>query len=158
MKDASQKTDQIYLRFAEHKDIDDLYKWRNDEETRNYSFNVKPITFEEHKDWFLKSLLNPKRNIFIIFDKNFRKLGQIRFDKEKDQAEVDIIINPEYRGKGIGALALRKSSQLYLNNFKVEQLIAKVKNENIASLKAFKKANFKVHKRFEDYMELRFKK
>ena len=158
MKDVSQKIDQIYLRFAEHGDIEDLYKWRNDEETRRFSFNVNPITFEEHKDWFLKSLSNPKRSIFIIFDKNFKKLGQIRFDKEKDQAEVDININPEYRGKGIGALALIKTSQFYLNNFEVEQLIAKVKNENIASIKAFKKANFKIHKRFEDYIELRFKK
>lgn len=158
MKDAYQKTNQIYLRFAELEDIEDLYKWRNDEETRKYSFNVDPITYEEHKDWFLNSLSNPKRKIYIIFDKNNKKLGQIRFDKEKDWAEVDITINPEYRGKGIGSLALRKSSQLYINNFKVEQLIAKVKKDNIASLKAFKNANFEIYKSFEDYMELRFKK
>ena len=147
----------IYFRFAEYGDLEDLIKWRNDENTRKYSFDTKPINPEEHSKWFRNSLANPKRNIFVFFDKELKKLGQIRFDREGDKAEINITVNPEFRGKGIGTLALSKSSNIYFKNFDVKILVAKVKNENIASLKAFKNAGFNVYKKFEKHSELRFK-
>lgn len=154
MKKVFQETSEIYLRFAEYEDMKDLFEWRNDEDTKKYSFNVKQIDIKEHNKWFKESLANPERNIFIICDKHCNKLGQIRFDREKDRAEIDITINPRYRNKGIGTLVLTKASKYYLDNFAVKKLVGKVKTSNIASLKAFEKAGFKIYKKFEECIEL----
>lgn len=155
-KKVFQKNSILYLRFAEPEDAKDLFIWRNDEATRKASFNTTEINFEEHKKWFEQTLADPKRNLFIICDKDCNKLGQIRFDKKNNVAEIDVTINPNYRNQGIGSLALLKASHIYINNFGVKQVIAKVKKENTASLKAFQKAGFKIHEKHDDYIELRY--
>ena len=153
-----QKNSMLYFRFAEPQDVKDLFRWRNDEVTRQSSFNIDKISFEEHKKWFEQTLANPKRNLFIICDKQCNKLGQIRFDKKNDIAEINITINPNYRNQGVGSLALYKSLIIYTNNFNVKQVIAKVKKDNVASLKAFKAAGFKIYKDFNGYIRLRYEK
>jgi len=158
LKKVFQETSEIYLRFAEYGDLEDLFRWRNDKDTRKASFNSNKIDIEEHAKWFKKSLLNPEGNIFIICDKNCNKLGQIRFDKKKDYAEVDITINPKHRNQGIGTLALTKFSKCYLNNFFVKRLVGRIKMNNVSSLRAFEKAGFKFHKKIDEYVELWYKK
>jgi len=158
MKKAYLENKDIYLRFAEYEDIEDLFEWRNDQDTKKASFNSNEIDIKEHKKWFKESFINPKRNIFIICDKQCNKLGQIRFDKKGDSAEVDITINPKYRSQGIGTLTLNKYSKYYLNNFTVKRLIARVKTNNIPSLNTFEKAGFKIHKKIDKYIELRYEK
>jgi RimJ/RimL family protein N-acetyltransferase len=157
-KKAFQKTSMLYFRFAEPEDVEDLFIWRNDNITRQASFNTAQISFEEHKKWFEETLADPKRNLFIICDKQCNKLGQIRFDKKEDIAEINITINPNYRNQGAGSLALSKSIIIYNNNFDVKQVIAKVKKDNTASLKAFQKAGFQIHKDFNGYIELQYEK
>lgn len=158
MKKIFQKPSDLFIRFAEHEDLKDLFIWRNDEETRKASFNTDEININDHKIWFKESLANPNINIFIICDKQCNKLGQIRFDKNKDTAEIDITTNPKYRNQRIGTLALCKLSNVYINNFNVKRLVGKVKKDNIASLKAFEKAGFKVHKEHDEYLELWYEK
>ena len=153
-----QESKDLYMRFAEPQDLKDLYLWRNDESTRKASFSTEEITIEEHTKWFKESLANVKRNIFIICDKECKKLGQIRFDKINDSAEIYISIKPEYRNQGIGSIALYKSSNIYFNNFPVKKIIAKVKKWNKASLKAFEKAGYTVNKEHIDYIELWYEK
>jgi len=148
----------IFIRFVEKDDMMDLLSWRNDPETIIQSFNSKKVKRKEHENWFKNSLVNPKRNIFIIIDSDCNKLGQIRFDKDDDIAEISITINPDYRNKGIGNLAISKASKIFINNFNTNKIIAKVKNNNIKSLKAFKKANYKLHKKNKDFSELWYKK
>lgn len=150
------KTITLYFRFAEPEDVKDLFRWRNDEVTRQASFNTDKISFEEHKKWFEETLADPKRNLFIICDKQCNKLGQIRLDKKDNVAEIDITINPNYRNQGIGSLSLFKVVHIYINNFGSKQVIAKVKKDNMSSLKAFEKAGFKMHEKHDDYIELRY--
>jgi len=158
MKKVFQETSDIYLRLAEYVDLNDIFEWRNDIETRKASFNTKEIDIKEHTRWFKSSLLNPERNIFIICDINCNKLGQIRFDRKVDCAEISIIINPKYRNQGIGTLVLTKSSESYLNNFSVKKLVGKVKLNNTSSLKTFEKAGFKIHKKLDECIELNYEK
>ena len=154
MKKALGENKNIYIRFAEPSDLKDLFRWRNDKATRKASFDTDEITIEQHTKWFKKSLTNINRNIFIICDKHCNKLGQIRFDKKIDTAEIDITINPKYRNQGIGALSIFKSSNIYVNNFDIKKIIAKVKKNNTKSLKAFEKADFRVYREYDDYIEL----
>ena len=158
MNKVSQKNRCIYLRFAGYDDSSDIFTWRNDKETRKLSFNTEEINIKDHEIWFKESLANPYRNIFIIIDAQCNKLGQIRFDRKKEIAEVSITINPKYRKQGFGSAGLTKAVQCYFDNFTVKLLVGKVKADNIASLKAFEKAGFKIHKDFTDYIELCYEK
>lgn len=158
MKKSSQNNRGIYIRFAEYDDSVDIFNWRNDEETRNSSFNSDLIDINDHDRWFKESLANPQRNIFIIIDTQCNKLGQIRFDRKKEIAEVSITINPKNRRQGIGSIGLSKAVNYYFDNFSVTLLIAKVKVNNNPSLKVFEKAGFKINQHFNDYVQLFYKK
>ena len=145
----------IYFRSAEKDDMQNLYNWRNDPDTRRASFNTDEITLEKHIEWFNNSLTNKNRNIFIMMNEKGKSIGQIRFDREDNIEEIDITIAPDYRNQGYGVQALREGCKMYFNDFDVDYVIAKVKKDNIASLMAFEKAGFKRHEEHEDHIELR---
>lgn len=135
------KEDLIDFKKATEEDCLDLFNWRNDPDVRENSFNSEEISFETHKDWFLNSLNSDKRDIFILFEGN-EKLGVIRFDVKDDFAEISITVKKEKRGQGYASAALKLLSDYYLNEKPINLIIAKVKSENIASLKSFQKAGY----------------
>jgi len=149
---------EIFFRFASEDDLDDLFRWRNDPITRKCSFNTTKVTIEEHKKWFQASLENSKRNIFIVIDQNNNKIGHVRYDREGDTAELGVTVAPEARSKGFGTKILTESAEFYFNNFDVNTLIAKIKNENMASIKVFEKSGYTLHKKHDSYVELRKEK
>ena len=59
----------IKIRNALNKDIKDIFLWRNDKNTRKNSFNKNFIKFEEHKKWYLESLRDKKKIIYIGLNK-----------------------------------------------------------------------------------------
>ncbi|MDD3607976.1 MAG: GNAT family N-acetyltransferase, partial [Candidatus Moranbacteria bacterium] len=131
---AKKKELNIHILFAEEDDLKNLYAWRNDPITRRYAFNSKKIKLRDHKKWFMNSLKNPKRQIFILLSDNLKKIGQVRFDIIGKKAEIDIAISPEERGKGYGSSVLKKITGIYLDNFNVSYVIAKIKHTNIPSI------------------------
>lgn len=117
-------------------------------------FDTGSVSNENHHDWFQKSLNREDRDIFILSDRD-RPMGQVRFDREKDVAEIDIAIVPEHRKKGTGTLALMETCYDYLASQKgVTTLVAKVKPDNKASIKAFLKAGFRITHTRENHVEL----
>ncbi len=148
--------DYIFLRFATREDSDDLFRWRNDPVTRKYSFNTAKVPKKDHVRWFSSSLSNPRRNMFIVLDRENNKLGQVRFDREGRHAEIDIAIAPESRSRGIGTRVLKESARFYLDNFDVDYIIANIKHENIASVRAFEKSGYRLFKDHGEFVELRY--
>ena len=47
------------IRDINHNDLQDLFVWRNNYESRKMSFETKKITLEEHQKWFRESIKNP---------------------------------------------------------------------------------------------------
>jgi UDP-2,4-diacetamido-2,4,6-trideoxy-beta-L-altropyranose hydrolase len=147
----------IFVRFVDDIDKDDLFKWKNDLLTIENSFNSNEITYTEHETWFLNSLKNKNRHMFIALTESYEKIGQIRFDKINNLSEIDITIAPNQRGKGYGSFLINYICNFYLNNFDVNKIIAKIKNKNIGSIKAFTKADFKITHQYEEYLEMEYK-
>jgi len=148
----------IYFRFAGIDDSDYLLKWRNDKITRKFSFNPEEITKEEHERWFKATLSNKKRNIFIVIGENGERMGQIRLDwDDNNVAEISIAIAPDFRGRGIGTDVLTRGSRLVMDNFEADYIIAKIKKENIISIKVFEKSGFSFYKTHSDHLEYRYK-
>lgn len=93
----------LKLRRAEAKDSDDLFAWVNDPVTRQASFNSAPISYEQHQEWFCRSMKDPNRLIFVAADEQCDSIGAVRIDKlNADVAEFDINLSPAMRGKDTG--------------------------------------------------------
>ena len=146
----------MILRNAIIGDVIDVFNWRNDPVTRCMSPNDKPVQKFEHKEWFESALTNPDKKMYIGIVKE-KKIGITRFDfnKKHNFTEVSINLNPLMRGKNLSFELLLKSITFYLKDKNVK-LKAKVKNQNLPSLKIFKKVGFIEYNNDNNYQYLEF--
>ena len=62
-------------------DINDFYYWRNHKKTRNMLKNSEPISWEEHNNWYLKSLTRSDRvSLVVLLKESQLKIGCVGFD------------------------------------------------------------------------------
>ena len=134
----------IIIRKANQSDYEDILKWRNDERSRKMFFNSKIITPIMHEAWFFE-VLNNNNKVMYIGELDNYKVGVCRFDFDKSRlvSEVSINMNPHLRGKGLGKLFLKSSIVKYIRNNKTN-LVAKVKSDNLASIKIFTHSGFEI--------------
>lgn len=132
----------IDIRAADKSDCKDIYAWRSDVVSRAMFFNSNIPTYKEHFQWFNSSLNNKNRKLYIgAIDT--KKIGICRFDHDakSEVVEVSININPKCRGRGYGKRLLASSISTFQKVYKGE-FLAKIKPENVASLKIFKSVGF----------------
>ena len=125
----------IMLRRCTYSDMDIIYKWINDDEVRNNSFNSDYIEYETHVKWFNEKINSNNIYMYIILNNN-KEIGTIRLEKHNSKAIISYLISNEYRGKGYGnkVIDLIKKEAI-INN--IDILEAVVKKDNIASRKIF---------------------
>lgn len=115
-----------------------LYKLQLLPNIRDYSLNQSVPTLAEHTLWFEKQIHNKKNHIYRIIHNNCA-VGMIGFNqKNETNAEVSIIINPAYSGKGYAKLAINKLNEVTSSLV----LEAVIHCDNIASIKAFEANGF----------------
>ncbi len=95
----------VYLRRAQMSDAQDVLEWRNDEKTRENSFNSERISLLSHLKWFERKLGQADTYMFIVMD-GMEKVGSIRVDVTDDIGEISYMIAPKARGKGYGSRAI----------------------------------------------------
>ena len=130
-------SEEMSMREAGIEDLEDLWRWRNDKLTRANSLNTEIISIEEHKQWYQQSLKNPERRIYI-FEKGSYKIGMTRFDfLENKMVLVSININPDFRGRGLGKIILKRATDFIKekNKDSIQKVI--IKNSNKISEKIF---------------------
>lgn len=132
------------LRNVEPGDIDDLFEWRNHPEIRKNSFNTSPISRNEHEKWFNEKTEDPLTTIYIACCGDV-KIGSIRFEnKDNKVIKVSVMLNPDFFGKGFGVEIIKLGTEKFVSEKHPERpLIAEIKKDNIASIKAFQGAGFK---------------
>ena len=135
----------VELRLAKKQDCEVIGKWRNDNTTRKYSFNTEFIPYEKHKAWFENVLRDENRKILMVEEEG-NTVGVIRLDiNPKNRiAEINISIPRPKRGKGLGLLGIKNTCRYAFESLNVKEIIAKIKKENIASIKMFSRAGFDV--------------
>lgn len=143
---------QVKLRAAELHDIDKMFEWRNHPDIRRQSFNTDPISWDEHEKWFKIKINNPDSKIYIAYSGD-DEIGSIRFENKGNVIKVSIMLNPSFIGKGFGSEIIRSAVGKYLTEQQKgnNHIVAEIKKENIASIKAFQKAGFK-----ESYLTLEY--
>ncbi|WP_417204627.1 GNAT family N-acetyltransferase [Acetoanaerobium sticklandii] len=131
----------IELSKIKFEDIDFLFNARNTPEIYKYLFNPNPVSLEDHKAW-IKSAIEHEKPIFVI-KYNEESVGMIQVNSLDKVVEVGLYVLPSYSGKGIASKALDKLKD-YLKINEVEEIVARVLNENNASKKFFENNDFKI--------------
>ncbi len=132
----------LEFRPATHDDVELLYRWANDLQVRKNSFSTDVITFSEHREWFDKKLKSEKCEIFI-FTLDSKPVGQVRFEISQDNtAEIGILINKEFRGKGLASDMLRLASEFAVTKLGIRCIWSHIKLDNDISVRAFEKAGY----------------
>jgi len=133
----------LKLRNVESCDINDLFKWRNHPDVRKNSFNTNAISYDEHKTWFRERVKDQKCVMYMAYCSE-RKIGLIRFEDGEERVKTSVMLNPDYWGKGFSSKLIRLATEKFVSENKPnKQIIAEIKKDNVASIKAFQKAGFK---------------
>ena len=133
----------IKIRSANENDSIDIFEWRNDELTRQMSHTPEIIEWENHKRWYANSLDSESRILLICEDDHNKKIAIIRFDISELNAVISINLNPAQRVKGLAKSCLIRSIEFFSNEYlEIKNLIAEIKEDNIASQKTFMNIGF----------------
>ncbi len=137
--------DNIVFRSAEPADVDLYYRWANDMTVRNSSFNTVLIGYDEHCGWFSTNLSSTNAVLYVATTTTQIPAGSIRFKIKDDIAELSYLVDPLFRGAGLGEIILREGVAKLMNERKEVKVVeGLVKYTNIASLKAFEAAGYRM--------------
>lgn len=140
----------IELCYATINHVKFLFNLFNDRLTRKNALKSKKISFADHKNWFTSRLKKlPK---IFIFKKDKKLFGQVRFEKIKDNYEIDYSVSKTFRGKGLSKLMLLKG----ILKGPTGRYVGKVKKNNKISKKVFESLNFKLEKIKKKYLVYTF--
>ena len=77
----------FHIRKAGEFNCDFGFSPSNDPLVRSCSFNTKPIEYEQHCKWFVKTIADTDTLFFLVFADEVERefVGQIRFNRESKQ-------------------------------------------------------------------------
>lgn len=133
----------LRLRPVKEQDCELLFKWVNDPEVRKSAFSSDPISWEEHFGWFWKKIYNLNCYFYIALNDQDIPIGQVRFDVNNKEAEINISIEKKWRGYGYGSIVISLAVEELFKTTQLNTVHAYIKPENKASIRSFEKAKFK---------------
>lgn len=131
---------EIRLRPASGEDVVLYYNWANDPEVRKNAVNIAPISWVTHQAWFVSKLHDVNSHMFVLEAAGL-PVGQIRFDREGDEARIDYSLDSIARGRGWGPRLVVLGSNL-MQQIEPVRLRAEVKAGNDASSAVFLRIGF----------------
>lgn len=148
---AAMQCAELKLRPARQDDCWLLWKWANDPAVRAASFHGESISHDEHAAWFARRLQGADSLIYLAEDSHGVPIGQFRVEWDAEKCgTVSISIAPEWRGSGIASFLISRAAQAAFHKTRLLWLKAKIKPDNIPSLRAFEKAGFSDFKKSGD--------
>lgn len=130
----------IQIRRVVSDDKDITYQWATDKVTRENSFNTGAIDYATHSAWFDRKL-ESEWAVYYICEVSGIRAGLVRFDLSESDATIGILIDEDFRGRGLAPLFIKKCCTEFREYFQVP-IFAYIKEENKASVASFVKADF----------------
>lgn len=145
----------ISLRPATPDDADLLLEWANDAAVRRASVDGEPIDRDTHVRWLAGKLASPD-TVFYICLQSAGPVGYARVERRHDDAgEIAVSVEEGRRGGGLGRRLIALASARGACELGVSGIVARVKPENGASLRAFEAAGFRPERTDEGLTRLR---
>ncbi len=134
----------LILRKVDCEDVLEIFNLSNDDIVRKNSFNPQKIEWGNHLIWLKKKLEDENSVYFAVVDNLNEFHGQVRFDIDpiNKVAIIGISLKKNIRGMGLSPIIIDKAVNKLLKIKSVKLIKAYIKNENIPSIKSFKKAKF----------------
>lgn len=139
----------IHIRPARTEDARMLWMWRNNPEVRAASLSTEVIPYESHLVWFTASMADASRDI-LIAEQDSHPIGMVRFDTDGEVADINILLDPQARSRGLAKLVL--SDAIAFSSIDSSRLRATVKAENVASIRLFQALEFQGTKAGDVYV------
>jgi RimJ/RimL family protein N-acetyltransferase len=139
----------VTLRRATLNDSEAVFAWRNHPDTRRFIFQPDPIAWEVHDRWFRESLENSNRYV-LIGERDGEPVGVLRYDVDPASEPVTAVVSvyrvPGTDSPGVGTALLEVGTRwLQTHVPQVQRIEAAILPGNIASVKAFEKAGYRLH-------------
>ena len=132
----------LTFRFADKTDVDLYFRWVNDPEVRNNSYNTEPIEYDAHVKWFYSKIASPDCALYIFLAENGVAAGQVRIEQGKTETVTGISVDKDFRGRSLGTQMLKMACEDFKKRRPGIVIHAYIKEENIPSLATFRKAGF----------------
>ena len=128
-----------------------VWEVRNQLEIRKVMTNPEPFSFESHTA-FVERLEKDPNKLFLAYFYGEELVGTINFVEIgiDSSAERGLFVNPNCQGHGM-AQVLEKLSEREARNRGVRYLVAKVKKDNMSSLKFHLKAGYELMNTDNEY-------
>ncbi|MGI2065022.1 UDP-2,4-diacetamido-2,4,6-trideoxy-beta-L-altropyranose hydrolase [Shewanella sp. MF08487] len=128
------------LRKATHDDIEQVYNWQIQPQTRQYSPNPQSPSWLEHQVWMQNQLSNAEHFFYLIIDNvSNLNLGVVRLNRiAQCEYVISIFIDPSYYGQKIATRALAIIDIIHRD----VTIHARVMQDNSASQQLFTSANY----------------
>lgn len=121
-----------------------ILRWANDPVVRHNSFSPELIDAAAHHQWFSRRLANRASCcVFVIETDAGLPVGQVRFELSSGVWEVHYALDACVRGRGMGGVFLKAAlSEFLIRVPSCTEIVGRVKSENLASRKVFKRLGF----------------
>ena len=139
----------IKIKKASIKDAVFFYELRNEKSARENFFNKINIKYDDHLKWYKKRLKKKNAIFLVAIANNSEKIGIVRYETEKIFTNISINISKKFRNLGYGSKIIKKSEKFLKKKLII---ISRIKSNNKASIKIFKKNNYKVIKNNSDFL------
>jgi RimJ/RimL family protein N-acetyltransferase len=123
-------------------------KWLNNQEAIKFAWDAKePATEETESKWLDDYENNPGKKFFTIYsdDTPIGFIGLRKIDEAQGIGNVFILIGEDdYRGKGIGLIAMNWLIDYAFNVLKLDSLDLEVDKRHTHAIELYKSLNFQV--------------
>ena len=132
---------EITIEKYSHKYCKSIYSLQS-KQNRKFLDNKKTFSYFKHKIYLNSFLKNFENHLFVILRKN-KFVGYVKFLKIDNYYDISIMLEKKFRNRSIATKVLK-----YFKENKILPIFikAKVAKKNISSIKAFKKAGFRINK------------
>lgn len=130
----------LLLRPACPDDVGLYFNWANEPEVRRQAIHSGPISWKDHQEWFANKLTDSQSQLFVLLA-GILPVGQIRFDRQGDEAQIDYSLDALVRARGWGAQLVAMGIAL-VQQSKPIRIRAEVKAENHSSRAVFMRLGF----------------
>lgn len=145
----------IKIREQIKNDIKNRVKWLNNQNVNKYIGDTigKKTTLKEQKEWFDNYEKSKNKKFFTICDneKPIGWMGLSKISKTNKNADVFIAIGEdEYRGKGVGKIAILWLIDYAFKKLKLHKINLGVIEYNIPAIKLYKSVGFEIEGKMKD--------
>ena len=119
-----------------------LLALRNDPVVRAQSFTTAEMDRRGHEAWLRRKLTDERTRLYIV-ESGGAPVGQVRVDAlPPGHGEISVALDAAHRGKGIGRRVIALASARAASELGLESIVARIREENDASRRAFEAAGY----------------